>query len=296
MAEEQILQARIQHLYDTEANWKTIEESFVPKSGEIIIYAVDDTHSQPRMKVGSNGKTLKELLFCHEGVAVDNTLANSGQAADASVVGEALDEIKTRLEELEYVPITISSFTNTTGTVEMGTKLTSVTLNWTTSKTPTTLTLDGTTIEKTLTSHTYTYSAESPLTATKKYKLVVTDNKGATDNKETSVYFYNRVCYGVAAQPDEVNSDFVNSLATKKLAGSRTNSKVAYNAGNGQYLWYCVPTRLGACSFTDIETGLGAGLSLVATIDVTNASNYTEKYYVYRSDYAGLGSINVKVS
>jgi len=160
MAEEQILQARIQHLYDTEANWKTIEESFVPKSGEIIIYAVDDTHSQPRMKVGSNGKTLKELLFCHEGVAVDNTLANSGQAADASVVGEALDEIKTRLEELEYVPITISSFTNTTGTVEMGTKLTSVTLNWTTSKTPTTLTLDGTTIEKTLTSHTYTYSAE----------------------------------------------------------------------------------------------------------------------------------------
>lgn len=232
----------------------------------------------------------------------------SGLVGDKSVseqIDLALVDVRAQLAELLYEPITVTSFTigglTSTGTggtftkspVELGATVTSVTLNWATSKTPATLTLDGASMDVNLKTHTY---SNLNLTASKTYKVVATDDREAKSEKTVTLTFCNRVCYGVAAAPETINSDFVMSLATKTLATSRTNSGVKYNAGEGQYLWYCVPTRLGACSFTDTETGLGAGLSLVDTIDVTNASGYTESYYVYKSDYAGLGSLTVKVS
>ncbi len=103
------------------------------------------------------------------------------------------------------------------------------------------------------------------------------------------------VCYGASSAPAEITSDFVMGLS-KNTATSRENNKVVYNAADGQYLWYCVPTRLGDCSFIDTATGLSAGLKKVATISVTNDYNYSEDYDIYKSDYAGLGSVTVKVS
>ena len=148
-------------------------------------------------------------------------------------------------------------------------------------------------MDTSLTTHTY---SNLNLIDTKTYNLKVTDERDTRANKSTALTFCNRVCYGVATAPEIIDSDFVMGLTTKNLATSRANSGVKYNAGGGQYLWYCVPTRLGECSFIDVETGLGAGLSLEATIDVVNASGYEESYYVYKSDYAGLGSLTVKVS
>lgn len=282
---DKIVNGRIQHKHDVETNWGKAE-NFAPKDGELIIYDPDDTHAYPRIKIGYNETNVNDLPF----VVGDN---HSHGIENVDGLQTQLDTINTKLAELMYEPITISSFTNNVGTVELGNTVTSVTLNWATSKTPTTLTLAGTEMDANLKTHTYSGLS---LTATKSYKLVVTDEKGAKAEKTSYVYFYNRVCYGVAAQPDAVDSAFVMSLPTKTLSGSKTNNKIAYSAGEGQYLWYCVPVRLGTCSFTDIETGLGAGLSLVATIKVTNASNFEEDYYVYRSDYAGLGSVNVKVT
>ena len=256
-------------------------------------------------------------------IPTDTTLTQDGQVADAAAVGnkfselvggtpvaeqieQALIPVRAQLADLLYEPITISSLaignvtavssgttTTTKSPVELGSTVTAVTISWATSKAPTTMTLDGVSIDTSLTTHTY---SDLDLTTSKTYKLVVTDDREAKAEKSATLTFCNRVCYGVAAAPATINSDFVMSLATKTLATSRTNSGVKYNAGEGQYLWYCVPTRLGACTFTDVETGLGAGLALAATIDVTNASGYTESYYVYKSDYAGLGSLTVKVS
>jgi len=231
------------------------------------------------------------------------------EKASISELHTLIDELKVRLDELEYKPIT-ATLNNNIGTVEIGSKVKSVTLTWTTSKTPTTLALDGVTLQDVnLKTHTYDYSDTNNdgvsdetdgLSSTKSYKLVVTDNKGARVEKTTSVNFYNRICNGVKAMPangvDGINSAFVMSLANKTLSNSKANNGINYNAGENYYIWYCVPKRLGTCSFTDTETGLGAGLSLVATIEVTNSSNYTEDYYVYRSDFAGLGNVTVKVS
>ena len=206
-----------------------------------------------------------------------------------------ISAINSKLDDLLYEEIAISSFSNNAGTKERGQTVTDVTLSWTTNKTPSTLKLDGTALSASTTS-----KVLSGLSITwdnnKTWTLEATDDRNAKASKTTSITFANRVCYGVAAAPATINSSFVMGLATKTLTNSKANNSISFNAGSGQYIWYCVPTRLGTCSFTDVETGLGAGLALVDTVSVTNASNYTENYYVYRSDFAALGSVKIKVS
>lgn len=257
-------------------------------------------------------------------VEVDTTLSELGKAADAKITGDAITnlsalvgetpvseqidaalvDIEAQLADLLYKEIVISSFTidsivavssgstvNTKSPIELGSTVTSVSLNWQTNKTPETITLDGVLIDSSATSYIYN---DLNLTNTKTYNLKVTDEKGEFQ-KSTDLIFCNRVCYGVAPMPETINSDFVMSLPTKNLTTSKVNSGVKYNAGVGQYLWYCVPARMGTCTFIDLESQLGAGLSLVETINVKNSSGYEENYYVYRSDYAGLGSLTIKV-
>lgn len=57
---EKTLNTRIQMKTDTEANWNKAT-NFIPKNGEIIVYATDATHSYQRVKVG-DGKTLVNNL------------------------------------------------------------------------------------------------------------------------------------------------------------------------------------------------------------------------------------------
>ena len=56
------VKARIQLKYDTEENWsKAIR--FCPLMGEVIIYAIDDTHPFPRLKVGDGTTPVVDLPF-----------------------------------------------------------------------------------------------------------------------------------------------------------------------------------------------------------------------------------------
>lgn len=201
-------------------------------------------------------------------------------------------DIYSQLADLNYKPITISSFTNNRNTVELGSTITSVTLNWRTNKTPKTLSIDGTTLDASKTSHTYN---NLNLTSNKTYSLTATDERDASASQTTSITFANRVCYGVATSPTAINSDFVMGLENKILSNTRART-VNYDAGTGEYLWYCVPTRLGRCSFVDTGTGFTAAFILAGTISVTNSLNYQENYYVYRSNYPSLGNLNIKIS
>ena len=64
---EKTLNTRIQMKTDTEANWNKAT-NFIPKNGEIIIYATDTTHSYQRVKVG-DGKTLvNNLPFINDAI------------------------------------------------------------------------------------------------------------------------------------------------------------------------------------------------------------------------------------
>ena len=62
---EKILEARVQMKTDTEENWLKAT-NFIPKNGEIIIYAIDATHSCQRVKIGDGTTLVNSLPFIND--------------------------------------------------------------------------------------------------------------------------------------------------------------------------------------------------------------------------------------
>lgn len=61
MAEKQI-NGRILLKHDSEANWAKAT-NFIPKAGEAIIYDPDETHTEPRIKIGDGVNVVGNLPF-----------------------------------------------------------------------------------------------------------------------------------------------------------------------------------------------------------------------------------------
>lgn len=59
---EMKLDARIKMRHDTEANW-LLAINFIPLFGEIIVYDVDSTHDNPRIKIGDGVTIVNNLPF-----------------------------------------------------------------------------------------------------------------------------------------------------------------------------------------------------------------------------------------
>lgn len=193
-------------------------------------------------------------------------------------------------DEFEYVPIAITSFTNNKNTVEMGTKITDVILNWALNKDPKVMTVDSETITP-LTTRTKTYSGQN-ITTNKTYTLKVTDEKDATATKTTSITFLNGVYWGAKAAPSGAyDSAFILGL-TKGLQGSKGKT-FTVDAAAGQHIFYALPSRYGSCVFN--VGGFDGGFTKVSTIEFTNASGYKENYDIYKSVNAGLGNTTVTV-
>lgn len=210
----------------------------------------------------------------------------------ASAISYEDTTVQAALDDLLYEEIAISSFTNTVGTVEIGTTVDSCTFKWAINKTPTTLTLAGESLDITLTSYTKSdMGLSKTAVGSQSYTLVATDDRDASSSKSTSIYFYNGVYYGVG-DTDSVDSDFILAM-TKTLQNSKTKS-FTVTAGSGQYIYYALPTRLGTPTF--YVGGFEGGFSLDATIDFTNSSGFTESYNIYKSTNANLGSTTVSAS
>lgn len=221
--------------------------------------------------------------------STDISLTVSGKPADAKVTGDRLALLEKGIADLLYKEISVTSFTNSAGTVELGATVNNVTLTWRLNKTPVSVTIDGTAQEA------LAYGSVNltglALKANKTWTLKATDERDAVATKTTAVSFVNGVYYGAAAL-GAMNSAFILGL-TRTLRSNKLPS-FTVNAAAGQYIYYCVPTRYGTCSFS--VGGFTGGFSLAATTAFTNASGYTEEYYVYKSDNAGLGSTTVTVS
>lgn len=199
-----------------------------------------------------------------------------------------ISTLRSVIEDIQYSPISITSFTNDKNTVEMGTTITSVILKWVTNKTPKTLSLDNSTLSNTLT--TKTLSGQS-ITTNKTFTLKATDDRNASASKTTAITFCNGVYYGAAASTT-VDSAFILKL-TKSLQSSKAKT-FDCTTGSGQYVWYALPSRYGTPKFN--VGGFDGGFSKVSTIQFKNASRYTESYDVYKSDNANLGTKTIKVS
>lgn len=197
--------------------------------------------------------------------------------------------VEKKLDDLMYNEISVSSFTNSVGFAEIGSTVNSVTLTWKLNKTPKSVTLDD--VAQSASTEGSVTKTSLGLKANKTWTLKATDDRDATATKTTSVSFVNGVYYGVAAA-GAMNSAFILGL-TRVLRSNKLPS-FTVNASSDQYIYYCVPTRYGTCSFS--VGGFSGGFTLATTTEFTNASGYTEQYYVYKSDNAGLGNTTVNVT
>lgn len=203
------------------------------------------------------------------------------------------EDIRKIKEELAYVPLDITGISKNVGsTYEIGTKIYSVTVNWTINKDPVSQTFDGAAVDPAERSATMDYAGG--LTTNKTFTVIATDEKDVTDKETTSISFYNGVYYGVLADGEEIDSAAVLTLAKKLQSGLALTFTATAEAG--QRHAYAIPARYGTPVFIDGDTNFPAGFDKAATILFENASGYEENYDVYLSANAGLGKMTVVVS
>ena len=233
-------------------------------------------------------------------VVTDKTLSVADAPADSASVGDALQDIR---DEIEYTPISISSFaitsvtysgggTGTSGTVEKGKTVTELSASFSINKVPVTLTFDGSLLTP---AKTGTVTKSGSYTSNASFALVAKDNGApniapATSTKNIALNFYNRVYWGSAAMPDAINDEFVLGMDYSVLTNTKSRTINGVTVASGEYMWYVLPASMGTCTFT--YNGFTGGFTEVTSFNHTNASGYTESYRVYRSDNANLGLID----
>lgn len=84
---EKVLNSRIVHKHDVEANWlKAV--NFTPKQGEIIVYDIDDTYSYERIKIGDGSTLVSALPFANDAL-------KSALEAEIGTVDDKVDAVST---------------------------------------------------------------------------------------------------------------------------------------------------------------------------------------------------------
>ena len=200
-----------------------------------------------------------------------------------------LEQLEQAVSDLLYSPIDFEYIGREPDTAEIGSTVNTVTISWVLNKTPVELTLNGETLDTSRNS--FTFFGLS-LTENQAWTVIAIDERGADARRTVWTRFYNGVYYGVSEVPEAIDSEFILGL-TKVLSGGKISS-FTVNAGVGEYIWYAVPSRFGSCNFN--VGGFYGGFDLVAEIDFSNASGYTERYNIYRSANAGLGNTTVEVT
>ncbi len=203
---------------------------------------------------------------------------------------DRLAALEEQVGDLLSKAIAFTSGSATPGEAEIGASVASVVLKWSTNKTPTTLTLDGTALGTTETTRTMT----GPFTTNKTWALKATDERGATATRNLSLTFKNKVYWGVGtATGTAIDDAFVLGLSGSAFATGRGRTFSA-NAGAGQYIYYVFPKSWGTPVFK--VGGFEGGFALDREWEHTNASGGKVQYQAWRSTNAGLGATTVVVS
>ena len=220
------------------------------------------------------------------GVLTDDDLLNIEMIPYSTASDTNITSVKDALDKLLYANLTISLNANISTTLEKGRVVDSVIFNWSYNKKVISQTFNNESLGVDVRSYNY----NTPFSTNKTFGLVAHDGTKSF-SKNISFSFLNGRYWGVSSS-DEYNNSFILSLS-KELAESRAKT-FTVNCGEGQYIYYCVPTRLGNCSFK--VGGFEGGFNKVDTIQFTNASGFTESYDIYKSTNSNLGNTTVVVS
>ena len=202
------------------------------------------------------------------------------------------NQIENIRSDSTYTPIDILSFTSTPSLAEIGSVVSSVELQYSMNQVPNSLLIDVEAITPSM-SGSVLIDGQS-ITSDKTWILTAEDNGSTSFPKKTvsvsaSLEFANSIYYGVSNSITPTQS-MVKQLAYSVLSNTKSRS-IDLSVGNLEYIWYAVPKRLGKCLFS--VSGVIGGFEEAAELTITNSSNYSEGYYVYRSSNYGLGEVQV---
>lgn len=175
--------------------------------------------------------------------------------------------------------VRIESFKAEKSTVELGDV---AKLSWTLSSLPVAATVNGTNV---LGMDTYT---STPITKTTSFSLSVTDAKGNKDSKSISVAGSNSILIG--ASPSTSANQSILAGFSKILSETIARKLGKINCGQGAYVYYAFPSRLGQVKMT--QYGIEGGFEDPVQVEYTNSKGYRETYNVYRSSYLLTGEID----
>lgn len=201
----------------------------------------------------------------------------------------AFDDVRDALDYLLYTPLSISSFTNSVGSVEIGSTVNSVVLNWSYNHDVISQSLTDVGVVTPASLRAYGFSSLG-LTSNKTWTLSSTD--GTTPkNANTIVSFLHKRYWGVSPLASLSDADILS--LSKELSSTRIQSRTM-NATGGNYLWFAWPDSFGSGEFW--TNGLQNTAWTLTTRSFVNASGYSSTFRIYRSTFIQNGSgIDVEV-
>ena len=192
---------------------------------------------------------------------------------------EDIQTVKQALDKILRKPLTINSFTSDVNVYDSGDYLNGFNLSWNISKQPTKLTL-------------YVNNE----------KVNIDNTKSGTKN--ITGKFIGNISIRLEAQAsDEIvtrnitiqpviplyfgtNSDYTKD---QKILTASTSGTITITAGTDQFIYLITPFKI-----TQFVNGFEGGFETLDPFTITTKLNNTVKYYVYRSDYAGLGKTTIQ--
>lgn len=215
---------------------------------------------------------------------VVNNVVDGG--LDKALSAEQGKLLAKRLSDLEYKPISILSFNNNSSVVEIGNVIHEVKLTWNLNKQPILQTIDKENVDVKLREFNLRKDINKDITIS----LEAKDDRGLIVNKTTSINFMNGVYYGVSDKDISTSEDILT--LKKELSNSKSRS-INVECGQEQHIYYCLPSRLGNCTF--FVGGFEGGFAKTNTIQFKNSFGYIENYDIYKSTNKNLGSAEVVI-
>ena len=188
-----------------------------------------------------------------------------------------------------YQPMQVNSLSVSPSQAERGSTVADVTLKWSLSKVPASLTLNG---EPLGAADTQMVIEGANLTTDTTYTVKAVDARDASAQRNATVYFRDKRHWFTGEYDADGVTDGVLNAATGELATSKAKT-FTVDASAGQHIFYAFPHSWGTPTF--FVGGFEGGFSLLKTFDHVNASGASVSYDVYRSTNAGLGSTTVEV-
>lgn len=218
----------------------------------------------------------------------DGKDGSGGGGGDTTDLEARVKTLEDKMKELTYEAIEIISFSVSPSTAEMGSTVTDPVLSWKLNKEARAVRLDGSYVS---TSESAMHTAIGSYTQNKTWTLCAEDGETNEAERTTTLSFLNGVYWGVMYPGGEVNAS-IKALEHKELRSSHKSS-FTVTAGENAHIAYCVPKRFGTRKFR--IGGFEGGFESPLSVSFTNASGYTEDYYVYLSTHANLGTTTVEV-